>query len=621
MSSGPSTVETRSESGPPEWAAPYYVSGYKEAWDSYKNHMYDQGYYPGNTVAPLTPGQTSIGNSYMNLAGGAFDNTGINYTRDMINGANLTPQYNAPTGVGGVGPTGYSNLHGPMYGGGSAQPPQSMMGFNPQAAAPAGGSVNDPGMSRGGSFLGSSQPMPSMASNGSQPAQGNRSLGIAENMLGAIAPTMSNLIANGGSASVDPFLGAQVNMNNVAQAQADKVNMGNVKQFGGAQVDMGNVKSATGSTATGSTAQGTAVDQFLHPEMNKTLNGEYLNANPYTQQVIDQAIRKNQATMNSAAGNYGAYGGSDFRGLSAQQAGDIAANIGYQNYGDERNRMMQAMGYNTQAGIASAGNMTNADIASARNLTDASIASANNLTNADIASMNSYNGLLGTNASLANQAGIASMNDYNNLLGMNAQLGTNVNMNNASMYNDALGLNASLANSAGMNNQNTMADLSKFNENIRLGAANNMIGASTAAMAPYESAYDRQMRAAAMMPTYESMGYNRLNTAAGYQDMLRGYDQSLINDSINRYDYNNNAHLRNLQNYFALINGNNIGGVTTGTQPAAGGGGILGGIGSGLMGLGSLGLMAATGGTSAALMPAINSAWNTGGSMSALLGI
>lgn len=106
--------------------------------------------------------------------------------------------------------------------------------------------------------------------------------------------------------------------------------------------------------------QGSAVGEAAKGMATDTLSGDYLNSNPHLQGAINAAIEpvtnqyKNTVlpgldSMFSMAGRYA----SDPNSAHAEsymnagedmmrQQGNIASNMSYQNYGDERNRMMQA---------------------------------------------------------------------------------------------------------------------------------------------------------------------------------------------------------------------------------------------------------------------------------------
>lgn len=96
-------------------------------------------------------------------------------------------------------------------------------------------------------------------------------------------------------------------------------------------------------------AQGTALS---------TIQGDYLNANPYFQDALDRATRGATQAFNesvipgissqfSAAGRYGSGAHQDVVGRAARDMGqslaDMSGQLAYQNYGDERLRQMQAM--------------------------------------------------------------------------------------------------------------------------------------------------------------------------------------------------------------------------------------------------------------------------------------
>ena len=141
-------------------------------------------------------------------------------------------------------------------------------------------------------------------------------------------------------------------------------------------------------------AYGSDVTRAAQGQLTKTINGDYLNSNPYLQGAIDAAVRPVTEAFTgsvmpgidsnfSSAGRYGsglqgaAY--NDANQTLAQQVGDIGTNMSYQNYGDERQRQMQAMlfapemaqqDYNDLAMLGQAGqgydqynqNLINADI-------------------------------------------------------------------------------------------------------------------------------------------------------------------------------------------------------------------------------------------------------------------
>lgn len=105
-------------------------------------------------------------------------------------------------------------------------------------------------------------------------------------------------------------------------------------------------------------AYGSNLTRSAQAQLQKTINGDYLNGNPYLSKAIDTAVRPVREAFSgevmpgidsnfSAAGRYGsglqgaAY--NDANDTLARQIGDIGTNMSYQNYGDERQRQIQAM--------------------------------------------------------------------------------------------------------------------------------------------------------------------------------------------------------------------------------------------------------------------------------------
>lgn len=93
--------------------------------------------------------------------------------------------------------------------------------------------------------------------------------------------------------------------------------------------------------------------------LGQTLGGKFLNSNPHLQKAISAATRPviDQYTKTvipglesafSSAGRYGsgaqASSEADAYGHMMNQVGDISSEMSYQNYGDERQRMMQGAG-------------------------------------------------------------------------------------------------------------------------------------------------------------------------------------------------------------------------------------------------------------------------------------
>lgn len=105
-------------------------------------------------------------------------------------------------------------------------------------------------------------------------------------------------------------------------------------------------------------AYGSDLTRSAQGQLQDTINGDYLNSNPYLQGAIDAAVQPITNAFRSevmpgidsnfsAAGRYGsglqgeAY--DDANAQLAQQIGNVSTQMAYQNYGDERQRQMQAM--------------------------------------------------------------------------------------------------------------------------------------------------------------------------------------------------------------------------------------------------------------------------------------
>lgn len=99
--------------------------------------------------------------------------------------------------------------------------------------------------------------------------------------------------------------------------------------------------------------------------LQSTLNGDYLSgSNPYLSNQIDQAsrdvTRNYQQALGTTDANFarsGGFGGSAWQNVSnnnatalAQGLGDVAGNLRYQNYNDERNRQTGALSTALQYG-------------------------------------------------------------------------------------------------------------------------------------------------------------------------------------------------------------------------------------------------------------------------------
>lgn len=105
-------------------------------------------------------------------------------------------------------------------------------------------------------------------------------------------------------------------------------------------------------------AYGSDMVRTAQGQLTSTMNGDYLNAgNPYFQGAVNAATRPMINAFNdqvmpgldsnfSSAGRYGsgahALASSDAGAQLTDQIGDVSSQMAYQNYGDERQRQIQA---------------------------------------------------------------------------------------------------------------------------------------------------------------------------------------------------------------------------------------------------------------------------------------
>ena len=108
-------------------------------------------------------------------------------------------------------------------------------------------------------------------------------------------------------------------------------------------------------------------------QIQATLNGDFMEGNPYLSQMIDTAsqpvIDNYQKAVSpgidaafSSSGRYGSGMHASAHDTAQQDLGrslsDMAGSIGYQNYGDERNRMLQSAGIAPQMAAADYSDMS-----------------------------------------------------------------------------------------------------------------------------------------------------------------------------------------------------------------------------------------------------------------------
>lgn len=78
-------------------------------------------------------------------------------------------------------------------------------------------------------------------------------------------------------------------------------------------------------------------------EAFNTLSGQYLDSNPYINDIVDRTTADVGNSVNSAFASGGRYGSNAHADTLSQSVADASAGIRYQNYGDERENMMRGL--------------------------------------------------------------------------------------------------------------------------------------------------------------------------------------------------------------------------------------------------------------------------------------
>jgi hypothetical protein len=79
-------------------------------------------------------------------------------------------------------------------------------------------------------------------------------------------------------------------------------------------------------------------------QLDKTINGDYVNSNPYTGQIADLIAQKTQGSYNTTFGGAGRSHGGMAALLSSQGVGDALGSFYNNNYQQERAMQQQAIG-------------------------------------------------------------------------------------------------------------------------------------------------------------------------------------------------------------------------------------------------------------------------------------
>jgi len=100
-----------------------------------------------------------------------------------------------------------------------------------------------------------------------------------------------------------------------------------------------------------------ALQQGAVDRLTPMADGSMLNANPYIDELIGNSSRDISGASNLMASAAGRYGSGAHQNVTEKNIGDMSSNIRYQNYGDERNKQMDAIGSLFNAGQQQQGNI------------------------------------------------------------------------------------------------------------------------------------------------------------------------------------------------------------------------------------------------------------------------
>lgn len=88
-----------------------------------------------------------------------------------------------------------------------------------------------------------------------------------------------------------------------------------------------------------------ALLQNAESSLASTLGGEFLNGNPYLDDIIRQTQDEVMGRMGTGAFASGSFGNAGVGQVAARELADAGTRLRFQNYNQERDRMMQGLGY------------------------------------------------------------------------------------------------------------------------------------------------------------------------------------------------------------------------------------------------------------------------------------
>ncbi len=498
MGSSGSQTSTQ-ESEPWEGQQPYLRDIFSGAQD-----LFNQGpqeYYPGQTVAPFSP-QTQMGMDLMTqraLGGSPQQDQFGNYLSGQFNQQNMDPA--------------------------------TMFGYGNQAAQGigTGQGMTQQGMGGIGQGMGMMQ----------QAGQAGMGMNQPNSMVGGAAGALSGMTGFGGLGEAQQFAG------NPAMGA-----LPSSEQYARSQMGVG---------------------QAGNQQLSQTSGGGFLGSNPYLDQMFDTASSRageafNEQTMPALAAQFGSAGrtgsgahqqmgenaarqfGRDLQGM----AGDIYAPA----YESERDRMLQAAGAGSQAGLGAAG---------------LGVDAFGQFNQADLGRLGLASGQYLGERGLGQQG---------------AQALGNLGIGQGNLSLGGYGLAGDMGRGfSGAGNQ--MGQLGIGQQGMGMQGVNSMQDL-------YGNINQNQFRAGTLMPSYNDMQYGDIQRLMGVGGMVEDQSQRLMGANQDRWNFGQAAPWMNMNNYANSVYGLPGGyGTQTSTQP---GGSRAAGIMGGAMSGSALGPWGALGG-------------------------
>ena len=327
------------------------------------------------------------------------------------------------------------------------------------------------------------------------------------------------------------------------------------------------------------TAPGTA--QALNAQLSSTPG-----SNPYVDELVRRALQANTTNFNQQvlpqiSNNYeagGGYGGSRqgiAQGLAIKSLNDTNANTAAQLYSQQYNndlaRQLQAASLGT--GATATGSQAELARTAADRGYGLSVAGLESgTTSADLARQLAA-------AQSAGSTGLSA--DQQTLARIAANNAAAMNTGQFDLSKAGLGINAGSAE-----------------QQYLQGAVGQGLTAAQTGLNTLQSGYGSQLDAAraalGLAPTAQQVGTYGSTTTLGAGDIQNAYQQSIINDLMQKYYFNQQAPTEALKNYANLIGGG-YGGITSAS--GGGTGGVAGAVGGAATGISALSLLGNSTGT------------------------